>query len=255
MTNGKSRKKKIVGGALLLAVLTTVAAVFGKGGGGTAVLNKLFGGEDKKKSVAQHRYAVLVQKASDSRWIEGATVELAMGADKKHLTTDTDGRAEFMVPPIQEGISAHVWVSAPYYIGQNRQVTIPVVDGREEFALERDAPPPPKQPYFRDFTTGSVPSGSGAGWSDWYSLTSDTPQPGYVIDLNPDATYFTVSGDRNCKSNPTVQEFGWLNCQWLQHDQQQVKFQFRLQGHNEWTGSGQALSTGRLHITYVPVPQ
>jgi hypothetical protein len=117
--------------------------------------------------------------------------------------------------------------------------------------------PDNKTPYVRELTTGAVPSGNGAGWSGSYDLKSESPLAGYVIDLDPKATYFAVSGDRQCESGPPINLHGWLHCAWTTHDSQNVSFHFELQGHSELEliGRGQAFSTGTLHVTYVPAVQ
>jgi hypothetical protein len=89
--------------------------------------------------------------------------------------------------------------------------------------------------------TDSKPSGSGAGWSPWYSITSDPPKPGFIVATSS----FALEGDRRCGA--------WAECSQTFKGPASVVWQFRLQGHNEGPPSVRN-SVGVLTVTYQKAP-
>jgi V8-like Glu-specific endopeptidase len=96
-----------------------------------------------------------------------------------------------------------------------------------------------RDPIVRQFSSGSVISGSRKSFSGVYTVMSDPAPEGYKIGKYS----YSLSGDRVCNAYSTCS---------AQIEDGKVAFHFTLQGHDEWGGSGQALSTGTLVVTYVP---
>lgn len=89
------------------------------------------------------------------------------------------------------------------------------------------------------FRSGPKLSGVKKEFSGWYELCSGPLPRDSIIESDE----FTLSGDRACGA--------WAECR-EERDKRtssQVCWQFRLQGHDEWPGSGQAASEGILRIT------
>jgi hypothetical protein len=92
--------------------------------------------------------------------------------------------------------------------------------------------------FQRVFSSGPRLSGSGANFSDWYTLCSEgIPRTARIVSAS-----FALSGDRRCGS--------WANCKESERSENHVCYQFQMQGHNEWPGAGQASSEGILTVEY-----
>jgi V8-like Glu-specific endopeptidase len=99
---------------------------------------------------------------------------------------------------------------------------------------------PESKPFVKVFSSGPMMSGSGSGFSDWYKVEAEPPPPGYKIT----SVDFSLTGDRRCNA--------WSECRIAEKTDTKALFEFRMQGHNEWPGSGQASSEGHLIVTYSP---
>jgi S1-C subfamily serine protease len=97
-----------------------------------------------------------------------------------------------------------------------------------------------REPITRQFSSGSVVSGSRKSFSGEYLVTSDPAPDGYRIGKFS----YSLAGDRVCNA--------WSTCS-ARIEDGKVVFRFTLQGHDEWGGAGQAYSTGTLVVTYDPL--
>jgi hypothetical protein len=97
-----------------------------------------------------------------------------------------------------------------------------------------------RPPISKEFSSGLKVSGSRKSFSGEYQLVSDPTPPGYKIDTFT----FSLTGDRACNA--------WSSCR-AAIEGDRVVFRFSLQGHDEWSGSGQAYSEGHLTVRYVPL--
>ena len=106
-------------------------------------------------------------------------------------------------------------------------------------SVPKAMPAPAAQPFNKTFTSGPVLSGSRKSFSPEYVVRSEPAPQGYVISGFVGA----LGGDRACNA--------WSTCA-ASMEGDRVVFKFTLQGHDEWPGNGQALSTGNLLVTYSP---
>lgn len=73
----------------------------------------------------------------------------------------------------------------------------------------------------RTYDSGPQWSGRGKDFSDWYTLESDEPPPGYVVS----SASFRLIGDRTCGS--------FAECKKQSQTARKVIWEFRMQGHEE----------------------
>jgi hypothetical protein len=99
------------------------------------------------------------------------------------------------------------------------------------------------------YRSGPKPSGDGKDFGPWWSQCSeDPPAEGYVIK----SEHFELVGDRQCGA--------WSECRQVSKTPARVCYEFRMQGHDEWTGPlhglvpngnpGRALSEGILTVVW-----
>jgi hypothetical protein len=75
------------------------------------------------------------------------------------------------------------------------------------------------------YRSGPKPSGDGKDFGPWWSQCSeDPPAEGYVIK----SEHFQLVGDRQCGA--------WSECKQVSKTPARVCYEFRMQGHDEWTG-------------------
>jgi len=100
---------------------------------------------------------------------------------------------------------------------------------------------PPSQamaPAIASADSGLKPSGAGKGWSKWYRLGVSKAPSGYTVQK----TEFWLSGDHVCGAS--------AECRESARDDQQVLWEFRLQGHHETGSSGRTYSEGHIRVLY-----
>lgn len=107
-----------------------------------------------------------------------------------------------------------------------------------EALLDRvlSAAPPPR---IVEASSGPKLSGKRKEWSPWYELRVGAAPTGYTIEK----TEFWLSGDRSCGAS--------AECKETSKNDNEVVWQFRLQGHDEWGAPPQAYSEGHLRVTYI----
>ena len=102
------------------------------------------------------------------------------------------------------------------------------------------------------YQSAPKPSGPSKQFGPWNELcsTDDGLAPNFIIK----AQHFELTGDRQCNA--------WSECRQTVNSPRRVCYEFRMQGHEEWTGpfhgfipsgnSGVALSQGILSLTWGP---
>jgi hypothetical protein len=95
-------------------------------------------------------------------------------------------------------------------------------------------------PAFVIADSGVKLSGSGTHWSEWYRLGVRTAPKGYTVEK----AEFWLTGDRSCGVS--------AECRELVQNDQQVLWEFRLQGHNEAGVAKTDNSEGHIRVTYRP---
>ena len=93
-------------------------------------------------------------------------------------------------------------------------------------------------PAIASADSGLKPSGAGKGWSKWYRLGVRKAPSGYTVQK----TEFWLSGDHVCGAS--------AECREIARDDQQVLWEFRLQGHHETGSSGRTYSEGHIRVLY-----
>jgi hypothetical protein len=96
----------------------------------------------------------------------------------------------------------------------------------------------------REAASGPRLSGETDSWSAPYSHCLGPVPAGYTLDVS--SAEYSLSGDRRCGQ--------WAQCRWLRRDDQNVCFEFLLQGHNElparFDRGGARESEGHLRASY-----
>lgn len=181
--------------------------------------------------------------APDRSPANDAAITLKIGSSIASERTNKDGRTAFLIAPSNIGELGDVEITLGPRASLRTQLIIPTKNSSADFVLEEQVSPPApltssaSDEYLeKTYRSGPSLSGARAEFSDWYELCADTP-PGYEI-LQ---TSIQLTGDRKCGSWAICEEFrkGANAC-----------MRFKLQGHNEWAGSGQSLSEGILAIKY-----
>ena len=102
---------------------------------------------------------------------------------------------------------------------------------------------PPSQsvaPAIITAESGIKASGAGKNWSPWYQLAAGKAPSGYTVSK----AEFWLTGDRSCGE--------FAECREVQRSDQQVLWEFRLQG-NESSGVPKVVfSEGHIRVTYRP---
>jgi len=151
-------------------------------------------------------------------------------------------RKEQVTPKIQ--IAGYSKISA-------KSEDIIVLDRGEKnvtYILRRDVPPSPELEK-KAYSSGSKPSGPGAGFSEWYELCNDPQPAGWTVSESS----FTLTGDRQCNA--------WSECKQTTNEPTKVCWEFRMQGHSEQAGgwfnqgnTGIQFSTGILNVLWRKQP-
>jgi len=189
------------------------------------------------------RFPVAVLDASNGYGaIAGAEVSLNL-PEISSDHTDSAGKFTFQLSKKIIGKTARLTVQKAQYESYDEQIlSLQPRDDTYRVLLKRvgsNSSTTTNQPaeVIRVYNSGPKASGSGANFSDWYRLCS-AEQPGYKIARSE----FRLSGDRVCNA--------WSECRLQSQTPAEVCWQFRMQGHNEWGGSGQALSEGVLTVVW-----
>lgn len=89
-------------------------------------------------------------------------------------------------------------------------------------------------------TADSRPKASGIGhaWSPWYRLGVGKAPGGYTLQK----IEFWLTGDRACGA--------WAECRELARGDDQILWEFRLEGHNELGAPARTFSTAHIRVIY-----
>lgn len=220
---------------------STIVAVLGL----VASLSTLYYG---KLSEAQRiRYTVQVFDATTSIGLGAAVVSLSVGNSAFSVQTDELGRAIFILEKNAAGQRATITARKPGFREINVVSVVPTDTGFANIRVDPLAPPAPEPvktnpsrvKETKIFRSGQMLSGSRKDFSQWYELCSGELPRGSLIE----ADNFSLSGDRSCGA--------WADCRERRDKRTDTRvcWEFRMQGHDEWPASGQALSEGVLSIT------
>ena len=102
---------------------------------------------------------------------------------------------------------------------------------------------PPSQavaPAIASADSGLKPSGVGKSWSKWYRLEMGKAPSGYTVQK----AEFWLSGDHACGAS--------AECREITRDDQQVLWEFRLQGQGQAGASRRTFSEAHIRVTYRP---
>jgi len=107
-------------------------------------------------------------------------------------------------------------------------------------AQERTLLPPSQAvaPAIASADSGLKPSGADKRWSKWYRLGVGRAPRGYTVQK----TEFWLSGDHACGASAACRE--------IARDDQQVVWEFRLQGHDQTGTPGRTHSEGHIRVHY-----
>jgi hypothetical protein len=102
---------------------------------------------------------------------------------------------------------------------------------------------PPSQavaPAIASADSGLKPGGVGKSWSKWYRLGMGKAPSGFTVQK----AEFWLSGDHACGAS--------AECREIARDDQQVLWEFRLQGQGQAGASRRAFSKAHIRVTYRP---
>jgi hypothetical protein len=112
---------------------------------------------------------------------------------------------------------------------------------QERLTAQEPSLAPPSQsvaPAIITADSGRKTSGAGKNWSDWYQLGTGKAPKGYTVSKSE----FWLTGDRKCGE--------FAECREVQRSDEQVLWEFRLQG-NETDGLPKvAFSEGHIRVIY-----
>lgn len=186
--------------------------------------------------------------APDRSPANDAAITLKIGSSIASERTNKYGTTIFLVAPSNIGKLSDVEITLGSRASLRTKLIVPTKDSSADFLLEERDPPtlPPistgsaanraEEFVERTYRSGPSLSGARADFSDWYELCADTPI-GYTIIQ----TSIQLTGDRKCGA--------WAVCEEIRKGNNAC-MRFKLQGHNEWAGSGQSLSEGILTVKY-----
>jgi hypothetical protein len=204
----------------------------------------------KDEGITEARRQVTLQvnvfNASSSSGVASAFVRLSGEGIGESRQTDSAGRVTFELSAKLADRLARVQVEASTF--QSKSDEVRLASGYKQYDIRLSPVQPvattqnPVQPVEtrmqRVFSSGPRLSGSGNGFSDWYSLCSEgIPTNARITNVS-----FALSGDRRCGA--------WANCRESERSASRICYQFQMQGHNESLPPGQASSEGILTVEY-----
>lgn len=194
-------------------------------------------------SVAPIQLQFLIVKA-DGAPASKSTVTLRVDSSTLKQAADGDGRVQLFVPAASLTQLADLTIEEPSSATFKAKYVVPTQNATSRFVLAMATPAssvplvaPPREHVEKVYRSGPLLSGAKANFSEPpYELCGETPQ-GYVVE----SVSMQLSGDRVCGA--------WSECIEYRSGANAC-MRFRLQGHNEWPGSGQGLSEGILKVRY-----
>lgn len=187
-------------------------------------------------------YKVQVFATSDSKPLSQAIVALEVTGQPdtaESHDTDAQGVTTFVLDAGHGGSAARLQVSRSGYENKTKPVVIPRGSAPESvWLVPIQQTSSPGQVQVRVFSSGPRPSGLGSGWAA-HELCSEPAPPGYTIG----AAEFSLKGDRSCGA--------WSECRESRRTPTMVCYEFRLQGHSEWSPPREAYSEGILKVMFV----
>lgn len=195
-------------------------------------------------SQGQQRASILVGgRVEDSKTgaeLPGTQIILQFKGNAAPLTTYTNAKGGYTFTATGNAAikGATITASNPTYQRRTLTINSTATLDQFDFLLEPLTGPTSQQVKPRTVQSSDFPSGIGANWSGWYQLCSEPVQPGERIGSN---ISFELGGDRHCGA--------WSECRETVRSQQQVCWQFRMQGHSESFPPRPASSHGILHYT------
>ncbi|HEY6251065.1 MAG TPA: hypothetical protein VI685_13975 [Candidatus Angelobacter sp.] len=186
--------------------------------------------------------------------ISGARIILRTAKEADSEETDSVGSHTFIIEKDVTGTSAKIEISKDGFNSTDLQIILPASGNatsrsfylvpmelaeKKTVSQTGQASQPTESPrqFVQIVSSGPKASGSGANFSGWYEVCSNPAPSGYHISN----VEFSLSGDRTCGA--------WAECAPSTNTGSQACYRFRMQGHNELAGSGQALSEGILKVT------
>lgn len=242
-------------GGVSSAVIQTIGAIL-------VALIGVYAG--KRIERGKPRLVIDVFDAVTSQGVAQANLDLRTNDGVVSEQTDGVGRHTFTLDTGLASTDAFIQIAKQGYSPHNQQVRIPQAVDVVRFYLRPttvsgsvpatpspgvpspgasgspSATPSPVLAQFlpKIFTSGAVDSGRGSNFSNWYRVCSSPPPPGYKVA----SAEFKLSGDRQCNA--------WSECRQVVQTDDQVCWEFRLQGHDEWFPPRPAKSEGLLTVTF-----
>jgi hypothetical protein len=189
-------------------------------------------------------YVVVVLDDTEPTGIVNAAVSITGSGVVQNDVTDMVGKHIFALDTSLAGKDIVVRANKAGYHAGELQNIVPPKDGGTTLRLVKLRPPvpvpvasnPTRVSESLSFSSGPKPSGSRKDFSGWYELCSGALPSGSAIE----SVSFVLAGDRSCGA--------WAECREKERTSSRACWEFRLQGHDEWPGSGQANSEGTLRL-------
>jgi hypothetical protein len=178
--------------------------------------------------------------------IEAARIKI-LPSEKGLWRTDEQGRFSFWVPDnmgerVEIEDDGYRTVSVDAKLGIARDIRLePSMSGSASQLRRPRELMPASQSVAPAIVIGeSRPKASGLGdvWSPWYRLGVAKAPNGYTIQSDD----FWLTGDRACGA--------WAECREVIRNNNEVLWEFRLQGHNEIGAPARTFSTAHIRVMY-----
>jgi hypothetical protein len=167
--------------------------------------------------------------------VASARVILEIWSQPEPLTTFTNssGLFSFTIAASAKVLAGRILVYDTDHVRLEQTVEVRYDVKPQEIVLERIQPFEKTQVEPRTDSV-TVSSFAGSNWSNWFDVCSRPLQPNERIG---DAS-FRLSGDRGCAS--------WGECRESVHQPGKECWQFRIQGHSEWSGPFGSILANRV---------
>ncbi len=201
--------------------------------------------EERGSTVKAFQLQGRVLDGSTGKPIEEAHVSILQSA-LGVWSTDEQGRFAFWIPDnidkrirIERERYQAVSLDATYgFVADIRLKPLPPGGGPPNGSSELIPASQSVAPAIITANSGQKVSGVGHRWSPWYRLVVGKAPGGYTIQR----VEFWLTGDRACGL--------WAECRELIRSDNEVSWEFRLQGHDEVGAPRKTFSAGHIRVIY-----
>jgi hypothetical protein len=201
------------------------------------------------KNQAIHLHGRVIDQSA-GRAIDGARVRLFPSANDACWRTDSNGKFSFWISKqeidrVEVGAEGYETLLLPAIPDALREVRLKPGSAAayipSNFSASNAVPMPPSPdvaPAIMTADSGPQSSGTGANWSPWYRLKVGKAPAGYTVHR----VEFWLSGDGACGRS--------AECREVAANDQQVLWEFRMQGHDQIGAPSRTVSVAHMRVLY-----